>query len=156
MLDGDKEIDQELSILSGITGRRRWSRSNLELKRRDGDTFQQDSFSHEQALVIRQNGKTYLFSGCAHNGILNFLDRFRAVYGSDPDVVVSGFHFMKSGDYTQDELVDILETARELSKMSTVFYTGHCTSERAFDLMKPIMGEKLMALHSGLELLSEY
>ena len=80
----------------------------------------------------------------------NFLDRFRDVFGSDPNVVISGFHFMKSGDYTSDEIDDITETAQELKRMNTVFYTGHCTSQRAFDLMKPIMGEKLQALHSGL------
>ena len=39
--------------------------------------------------------------------------------------------------------------ARELAKLNTVFYSGHCTGEPAFELMKEIMGEKLIALHSG-------
>ena len=57
---------------------------------------------------------------------------------------------MKAGDYTSEEIEDITETAKELNGMDTVFYTGYCTSQRAFDLMKPIMGEKLQALHSGM------
>lgn len=151
-LDGDFEIDEELSVLTGFPGRRRWSRSNLHLKRRDGGVLLQDSFAHEQALVIRENGRYYLFSGCAHNGILNILDRFRAVYGCDPAVVVSGFHFMKKGAYTPEELDDITATAEELAGMGAVFYTGHCTSLPAYELMKPIMGDKLHALHSGTEI----
>ena len=152
LLDGDCELDGELAVLSGITGRRRQAKSNLELKRKDGERLVQDSFAHEQALVVRQDGKRWLFSGCAHSGILNFLDRFREKYGADPDAVVSGFHFMKAGDYMPEELEDITETARELSRMETVFYTGHCTGRRAFALMKPIMGNRLHALHSGMEI----
>jgi hypothetical protein len=37
----------------------------------------------------------------------------------------------------------------ELSKLETVFYSGHCTSIPAYDIMKEIMGDKLRALHSG-------
>ena len=152
LLDGDLEIDGELTILAGITGRRRWSRSNLRLLRRAGEAYVQDSFDHEQVLVITRKGRRYLFSGCAHNGILNILDRFREKYGRDPDVVISGFHFMKDGDYTPEELEDITETAKELSRMNTVFYTGHCTGQRAFERMKPILGDRLLALHSGMEI----
>jgi len=153
LLDGGCVIDDEVSVLTGFTGRRRFSRSNLTLKIRTGDGFRQDDFSHEQALVVRDAGRYYLFSGCAHNGILNILDRFRDVYGCAPAAVFSGFHFMKRAPYTDAEIDDITATARELAAMDTVFYTGHCTSQPAFDLMKPIMGEKLRALHSGTEIM---
>lgn len=36
-----------------------------------------------------------------------------------------------------------------LTQLDTVFYCGHCTGIAAFDLMKQIMGDKLIALHSG-------
>ena len=150
-LDGDAVIDRELSVLAGFTGQRRRSVSNLRLKLLTDDGFVQDSFAHEQALVVREDGRYYLFSGCAHNGILNILDRFRAVYGRDPYAVLSGFHFMKPAPYTPEEAEDITATAEELARMDTVFYTGHCTSQPAYDLMKPIMGDRLHALHSGAE-----
>lgn len=152
LLDGDFTLDEELSMLAGITGRRCWSKSNLELKRREGENFRQDSFDHEQVLVVRLGERYVLFSGCAHNGILNVLDRFRGAYGREPDLVISGFHFMKKGAYTPEEVRSIEDTARELAQMDTQFYSGHCTSQPAFDIMKSIMGEKLEALHSGLEI----
>ena len=108
---------------------------------------------HEQCLVITQNGKHWLLSGCAHNGILNILDRYREIFGGDPDFVLSGFHMMKrDGEHTEEEKAVILQTARELAKMNTVFYSGHCTGIPAFELMKEIMGDKLIALHSGEQL----
>ena len=62
-------------------------------------------------------------SGCAHNGILNILDRYRDLFGGDPDVVISGFHMMKKQPYDCEELDVIDETARELARHNTVFYT---------------------------------
>jgi 7,8-dihydropterin-6-yl-methyl-4-(beta-D-ribofuranosyl)aminobenzene 5'-phosphate synthase len=37
--------------------------------------------------------------------------------------------------------------------MNTFFYSGHCTGIPAFEMMKEIMGDKLIALHSGEEIL---
>ena len=38
---------------------------------------------------------------------------------------------------------------RELSQLGIVFYSGHCTGIPAFNLIKQIMGDKLIALYSG-------
>lgn len=152
LLDGDLDLDEELTMMGNLTGTRLRSESNRVLQRKAGETFTTDPFDHEQALVIRQRGWICLFSGCAHCGILNYLDRFREKYGRDPDVVISGFHFMKKGEYTSAELDIIDQTARELSRMDTVFYTGHCTGERAFLRMRETMGDQLRAIHTGMEI----
>lgn len=152
-LDGDHTIDDELSIFSGITGRRCWAKSNLALSvHKDGEALQ-DDFCHEQCLVITDGDRRVLISGCTHNGILNVLDRYKEIYGSMPDIAISGFHMMKKTEYTDEELDIIRETAHELSKTDTVFYTGHCTGERAFVIMKDIMGEQLQKLYSGKRIL---
>lgn len=165
---GDMVIDEELALFTNIKGRRLWPQRNLELKRKvevriqtDERTekkqmtekirfeFVQDSFEHEQCLVVTQNGKYILLSGCAHNGILNILDKYQNIYHGYPDVVISGFHMVKKTEYTEEELRMIQETARELKKTGAIFYSGHCTGKKAFDLMKEIMGEQLVELHSG-------
>lgn len=143
-------IDEELSLFSNITGRRFWPQSNLRLKCKVGESFVQDVFAHEQCLVIEQGGKRILLSGCAHNGILNILDRYKEIYDGAPDVVISGFHMVRKKPYTSKEEEAIRSTARELTELPTLFYTGHCTGEAAYDLMKEIMGEGLVKLHSGM------
>lgn len=150
LADGDMKLDDELFLFSGITGRRCFPQGNRKLMRiQDGEKVP-DDFAHEQCLVITQEGKKWLLSGCAHNGILNIIDRYREIFGDAPDYVISGFHMMKrDGEHTDEEKAVIIETARELSKMNTVFYSGHCTGLPAFEMMKEIMGDKLVALHSG-------
>lgn len=152
-IDGDIAIDEELSLMAGIKGRKLWPKSNLSLKKRVNGADIQDEFEHEQCLVIKHNSGMILLSGCAHNGILNILDSFKERYGCLPALVISGFHMMKKSEYTDTEIEEIRKTAEELQKLETVFYTGHCTGQQAFNLMKSIMGEKLRAIHSGTEIL---
>jgi len=142
----DMVIDEELSIYTKVTGRRLWPKGNLRLHERIYDKYVQDEFSHEQYLVIRYESDKYaLISGCAHNGILNILDRFREIYHTEPSIVISGFHMILT-EYTDADLEAIKATAKELAKMNTIFYTGHCTGQVAFDLMKEILGDQLQAI----------
>ena len=152
LLEGDCEIDPELSIFSGVTGRRKWPKSNLTLKRKTEDGFVQDSFDHEQYLVVKAEGKTVLISGCGHNGILNILDRFREIYGADPDAVFGGFHMRKKQGYTTEDLETVRQTGEELAGSKTMFYTGHCTGEIPFQILKEHLGEQIMYVHSGDEI----
>ena len=122
------------------------------MRRADGSRVQ-DDFAHEQCLVVCQGGRHILLSGCAHNGILNILDRYRALFGAGPDVVVSGFHMKQAGPYTGAEWQTIEQTARALQAYRhTQFYTGHCTGRPAQERLQQILGDQLRALHSGEEL----
>lgn len=140
---GNSKIDEELSLFTGVKKIRFAPKGNKRLHERKGDEYIQDTFSHEQYLVIKYDTDRYaLISGCAHNGILNIMDAFRELYGVEPSLVISGFHMIQKS-YTDDDLQEIREVARELSCMDTVFYTGHCTGKVAYDTLKEIMGDKL-------------
>lgn len=148
----DLHLDEELFLFGGITGRRYWPQSNLALRVMQNGVPVQDDFAHEQCLVVEADGKRVLLSGCAHNGILNILDRYTEIFGGDPDVVVSGFHMKKGTDYTPEEWQVIEDTAHALLEHKCLFYTGHCTGRPAQERMQQIMGDRLRPLHSGEEL----
>ena len=151
-LSKDQAIGNGISVFGGVTGRRNWPQSNLTLKQKIGQEYVQDRFTHEQYVVIQEGQQLVLISGCAHNGILNILDRFRELYGRDPDAVISGFHMMKNGDYDASEKELIVGIAEELKTMDTRFYTGHCTGAAAYAIMKPILGSQIEYIRSGTEL----
>lgn len=145
-------IDDELIIFSNITGRLYWPQANQRLKKRINGTLVQDEFNHEQCLVINENNYSYLFSGCAHNGIINILNRYHQIFKKYPDKIISGFHMIKKESYNQDEILVIKETANILAKIPALFYTGHCTGKEAFIIMKEIMGKQLQLIHSGIKI----
>ena len=110
-----------------------------------GDAFLQDSFDHEQYLIIEEGGRRIVISGCSHKGILNI------VKWLEPDVLVGGFHFVKLDPLGADR--DFLEdAARQLLERDCVYYTGHCTGEAALSFLKERMGDRLHAIPTGSEI----
>lgn len=152
-VNGDTRIDDELFVFTNVMGRRHWPQGNRRLKKLIDGGFVQDEFEHEQYLVIKAEGKEILMSGCAHNGILNILDRYIELKGNEPDAVISGFHMMKSEEYTVEEIETIRQTAQELKNYNTKFYTGHCTGEQAYKIMKEILGEQIEYVRSGEQII---
>ncbi len=148
---GNMRIDEELSLFTNVRGRRLFPKGNLILKRKVGDVFFQDEFDHEQYLVIEDDGEKLLLSGCAHNGILNILDEYSSLYDGEPDRVISGFHTMRK-EYTSEDEVLVKEMGKEMVKMKTLFYSGHCTGEVPIEILKGIMKDKLIVIHSGDEI----
>lgn len=96
-----------------------------------------EDFRHEQYLMIEENGKKVLISGCSHNGILDIVDWFR------PDVLVGGFHFTKlaSGKALED-------AAFFLNRFPTHYFTCHCTGVEQYAFLKDRM-ENLHSISCG-------
>ena len=141
LTDGSLRIDDELSLASFNDEPRPFpSHSGGLLMRRSGQDVQ-DEFRHEQYLSIREagSGRHTVISGCSHKGILNILEWFR------PDVLVGGFHFKQLPP--DSEL--LRRYGEAMAKYDTVFYTGHCTGQEQYAVLKTILGDRLHALSTG-------
>lgn len=150
--DREYKIDEELSLFSGIGNDYPIPSGNHELKKKTENGLVQDVFSHEQCLVVQEDGRRILFSGCAHHGILNVMKRYMELYKAEPDAVISGFHMMKKSSYTREDIRLIRQTATELKKYRTKYYTCHCTGEKPYEIMKDILWNQIKYIHCGDEL----
>lgn len=126
-----------------------WPEGNLELKEKIGEEYVQDCFRHEQYIVVREQGKSVLISGCAHNGILNILEEYQRQFGENPDIMISGFHMRKKTGYGKRDYEIMNATAIVLKDAGSLCYTGHCTGEEPYQRMKEIMGKQLQYIHCG-------
>lgn len=118
----------------------------LLIKSDDGK-FVKDAFRHELAFVVGD----VLFTGCAHNGILNILESIQ----EPVRLSIGGFHLLDSHlseHYETDEqLRDISsELARRYPDMD--FYTGHCTGEHCYGVLSEEKGLQLHQFHCGDEI----
>ena len=105
-------------------------------EKRESDFFA-DEFLHEQYLLITENSRRVLISGCSHKGILNLAHWF------SPDVLIGGFHFSKLPlDAT------LIEYAKYLDRFNTDYYTCHCTGNEQFARMQTHM-RRLHYLSAG-------
>ena len=94
-------------------------------------------------LVVEENGKKIVLSGCSHKGILNI------VVWLKPDVLVGGFHFMKLDPMMPAGRSALDNAAGALLSTGATFYTGHCTGEAPFAYLKYRMGSKLHGFSAG-------
>lgn len=104
-----------------------------------GGIFRPDEFLHEHYLLVQEHGRRILLSGCSHKGILNILHWFR------PDVLVGGFHFKQ----LPPDSAQLRAWGRAMANFDTVFYTGHCTGQAQFEVLKDILGDRLHAISTG-------
>ncbi|MBO4695952.1 MAG: MBL fold metallo-hydrolase [Lachnospiraceae bacterium] len=147
--EGITKTDETLSLFSGVSGTRFEPEGNRTLYEKKDGQFIKDSFEHEQYAALTEDSKSILISGCAHKGIVNILERYRELYGSYPDAVVSGFHMMNADGYDEAAIKRIREVAEVLAATGVTFFTGHCTGIPAYEEMKPVLRDRLVYLHAG-------
>ena len=96
-----------------------------------------EDFRHEIYLMVHENGKNVLFSGCSHRGVIAIAEHFT------PDVLVGGFHYSK---LPTDEA--LTEKAKILDSLPCEYHTCHCTGTEQYGFMKKYI-KKLGYLSAG-------
>ena len=140
--DAELVIDEELALYTCNDRARPFAMPPCGLSMVEKGERVPEDFRHEQYLLIRENGRRVLISGCSHKGILNIAEWFR------PDVLIGGFHFMEVGT-TGDDAKFITDAAQKLCAHQTQYYTGHCTGQEQYRLLKSLMGSRVQSISSG-------
>jgi len=128
-------------------------KGNKYLYTKTNSGWKLDDFSHELILVIKDVDGLVIFSGCSHSGILNMIDTVSKKFAGIPiKAVVGGFHLIglpkiNSMAGSKKEVEDIGKKTLAYNPASV--YSGHCTGEKAYQVLKGVMGEKLNKLHTG-------
>ncbi len=148
-------ITDDIFLVPNVTLKEEITYNNKAMLINDDDkSFKQDTFEHEQAMVIKKQDKYYLFSGCSHKGIINIANSIKEIFNINKiDFLIGGLH-----------LVDdpILKTAicdSELEKVAIYLnnnvdytYTCHCTGDTAYNYLKKQLGNKIQYLRTGSEI----
>ena len=100
-----------------------------------------EDFRHEQYLLIQENNKSILISGCSHKGVKNLVSWF------SPDVLVGGFHFFKI-PLTSAGKQRLSAAAEYLNGFTTKYITCHCTGVEQFEYLATQMS-RLRYLSAG-------
>lgn len=130
LVGNEVEIDNGIKLCSCNQKEKKYDLGAFGLTKKRGDIFSPDDFKHEQYLLICENKKEVLFSGCSHKGIMDIVRWFT------PDVLVGGFHFSKLPfDHKLEEY------AAYLSEFPVEYYTCHCTGVQQYVFMKKYMNQ---------------
>lgn len=125
LLEGDYQIDEELSVFTVSDTQKCYSPANDALYEKN----ERDTFGHEQNLIIQEH-QTVLIMGCGHTGIVNILDKGKKYH---PKICIGGFHLYNPVTMKTVPSSVLDEIARELAAYQDVWFcTCHCTGKEAF------------------------
>lgn len=150
------DITENLSIISTITKKFPLPAANKLLIKKTGSVKTEDDFNHEIVACFKSQDGIVVFTGCAHQGILNILETVSdTFYPLKIKTVIGGFHLPDSDSENQ------FETEKELSLLGemlaekyedAVFYTGHCTGKNSYKVLKTKLNERLNEIYTGLKI----
>ena len=114
-----------------------------------------DAVDHEQSLVAETDKGLVVMNSCCHAGagyiVKDILARFP---GQQVYAIVGGFHLMGHGGTATLGVAPgiVRNLAHWLTDELGVeqIYTGHCTGEPAFALLREELGDRLTYLRTGL------
>lgn len=126
ILTGDEcAVCDGITLLSCNGRERKYPPIPSGLTERTCRGFIPDLFLHEQYMLIEEEGRRILFSGCSHKGVTDIMGWLV------PDVLIGGFHYSK---LPADD--SLRERALVLASFPTEYYTCHCTGREQYEFAK--------------------
>lgn len=152
-LEEEVTRDNDLIIIKNIDKQYPLPKGNKLLYTTDNnEEVKRDTFNHELLFAIEHDDELMMFSGCAHNGILNMISTFKKHFpNKNIKIIHGGFHLINSeftNTETDEEIMDIANQIKHLAPNATL-YTGHCTSSNAINQMKAVLGNNLKPFYVG-------
>jgi 7,8-dihydropterin-6-yl-methyl-4-(beta-D-ribofuranosyl)aminobenzene 5'-phosphate synthase len=112
-----------------------------------------DDFGHELIFCCGME-KLFVYTGCAHHGVLNMLESVCQKTHQPIGTVLGGFHLLDANPGQPFETpVEIREIGQMLNQKypETRFITGHCTGDRVFCHLREAMSNRIELFHIGYE-----
>lgn len=107
-----------------------------------------DDFRHEQSLIFETASGLVIFNSCSHAGVDCIIKETAAAFpGKHIEALIGGFHLFRS---TDGEVRSLAERIRETEIRR--LYTGHCTGDRAMEILKEEFGDQIEQLYTGMEI----
>ena len=152
-VDRFSEIAPEVFLFPDIVKDHPRPEGNRRLYLRTQRGWEHDAFDHELILAVRDADGIVVFTGCSHAGILNMIQTVVERFPGVPvKGVIGGFHLMGMPPFGTGgpSKRSIAALGREmLAYAEAKYYTGHCTGQRAFRVLKSVMAERIEPIITG-------
>ena len=119
-------------------------RAHLSVK--ENGKYRYDSCDHEQSLVFDTPRGLFVMNSCSHGGADNIVKEIEATFpGKKIYALLGGFHLFR---YKDEVMRAFAERLRELDVQK--IYTGHCTGDRAFEILHEVLGDRAEQMFTGM------
>lgn len=107
-----------------------------------------DSFKHEQSLIFDTPKGLVIFNSCSHGGADNIIKEVSAAFENKKIYgIIGGFHLFCLSD---NKIIEFANRVKQTGIEHVI--TGHCTGQRAYEILKEQLGDKVEQMYSGMEI----
>lgn len=147
-VSGNYKIDEGVFLIPHYTPNLEEIAKRSKLYVKKGFRIVPDSFEHEQSLVFETEKGLVIFNSCCHGGVANIINEVSEIFPQKPVyAILGGFHLFR---LSEDE---VRAFAKQVSNAKIAhLVTGHCTGQRAFEILREELGEKVQQMYSGMEI----
>ncbi len=150
------EILPGVFVLPNIGGHHPRPSGNKVLFVHAGKEYVPDDFRHEVVVALRERDTLAVLTGCSHSGVLNMVEKVQQEFPAVPiRAVVGGFHLVALPPFNRmsDRESDVATLGRQILDLGVAAaWTGHCTGDKAFAVLRGAMGERINELRTGSRL----
>lgn len=152
-LKEDYQLDEGVWLIGHSTPGLFARGKSAHMYRDGGMGLRPDDFAHEQSLVLEGKKGLILLNSCSHAGIdVIAAEVMRSFPGKKVQAIVGGFHLMgirgtKSLGYQKRVIQELGERLKSLGVEH--IYTGHCTGEPAYKILKHVLEDRLHYFSTG-------
>lgn len=119
-----------------------------DMYRRENGRWRPDDFSHEQSLVFETSRGLVVFNSCSHGGAVNIIREVTAAFpGRKVLALIGGLHLYNK---TEEEVRKLAALLRDTGVEKV--YTGHCTGNAAFRILREELGDTVQQFYTGLSM----
>jgi 7,8-dihydropterin-6-yl-methyl-4-(beta-D-ribofuranosyl)aminobenzene 5'-phosphate synthase len=131
-------IDKNIAVVKCSSHHNPFPGGNNTLYKFDLETEAQivpDDFSHELSVVVKTEKGLVILSPCSHLGVANIVD-FVTEMAQESRVAafIGGLHLTDRSEDPEGDAETLLEYLRS-QHPETVLYTGHCTGDKAKEIL---------------------
>jgi 7,8-dihydropterin-6-yl-methyl-4-(beta-D-ribofuranosyl)aminobenzene 5'-phosphate synthase len=156
-IDSETVLENEISVFPCRKAYFPLPKANSTLMAGAENSMHTDDFNHEIIVCFGSNGQL-VYTGCAHHGILNILGSARDITGKQIATLIGGFHLLdgQPGQYESEEEINQIAGYIAVNYPETMIYTGHCTGDKAYALLKKKLSDNLKFFHTGFTISVSY
>lgn len=152
-VDGDYQIDEGIWLISHKTIGLAVKGKKAHMYRKTEKGFVPDDLQHEQSLVFEVGNGLVILNSCCHGGVDNIIEEVMEMFhGKEVLAIIGGFHLMGiTGTKSMSgKPKDVRALGKRLFDLNIKhIYTGHCTGNPAYKILKEELGERLQYFSTG-------
>lgn len=112
-----------------------------------------DDFQHEVTLVIVDGKELVIFNSCSHTGVTNIIESVMTAFpGYEIRSFIGGMHLCNPANKKNEDAAAVEKLGGKLAEYGIRYYTGHCTGDVSFNILKKAIGDRIEVLSTGMEL----